>query len=45
VALPVNTKADICRESVLVLHLGHLGFLEVLTVLEKKLKMVLQLSQ
>jgi hypothetical protein len=45
VALPVNAKADICLESFFVLHLGHLGLLEVFTVLEKKLKMVLQASQ
>jgi hypothetical protein len=44
-ALPVKANADICRERILVLHLGHLGFLRVFTVFEKKLKMVLQRSQ
>jgi hypothetical protein len=44
-ALPVNANADICRESFFVLHLGHLGFLVVLIVFEKKLKIVLQSSQ
>jgi hypothetical protein len=41
-ALPVIAKADICLESFFVLHLGHLGFLLVLIVFEKKLKIVLQ---
>jgi hypothetical protein len=45
VAFPVIAKADICRDSVLVLHDGHFGFLVVFTPLEKKLKIVLQSSQ
>jgi hypothetical protein len=44
-ALPGTANVDICLDSVLVLHFGHLGFLEVLTVLEKKLKIVLQSMQ
>jgi len=44
-ARPVTAKADIMRERGLVLHFGHLGFLEVFTEREKKLKMVLQSSQ
>jgi hypothetical protein len=44
-ARPVKAKADILRERGLVRHLGHLGFFEVLTDREKKLKMVLQSLQ
>jgi len=40
-ALPVNANCDTCLDS-LFLHLGHLGILVVLTVREKKLKIVLQ---
>jgi len=44
-ARPVKATRDICFESVFVLHFGHLGFLVVLTVFEKKLNSVLQSSQ
>jgi len=41
----VTEKADMTRDSLRVLHVGHFGLLEVFTEREKKLKMVLQSSQ